>query len=119
LGSPDGAGFGWRDVTVHKIGAAYEVNDTLTVRIGYNHSQQAIPYSETFFNLLAPGVVQDHLALGATWKLSRSSDISFSYTHAFENKVNGSGSIPAGFGGGEANLKMYQDSFGVAYAYHF
>jgi long-chain fatty acid transport protein len=33
--------------------------------------------------------------------------------------VNGSGSIPPGpppgFGGGNANLKMYQDSLGVAF----
>lgn len=36
------------------------------------------------------------------------------YMHAFEKKVNGSGSISAGFGGGEANLRMSQDSFGVA-----
>jgi len=43
--------------------------------------------------------------------------LSFSYTHAFENSVNGSNSIPAAFGGGEANLKMYQDALGVAYTW--
>jgi long-chain fatty acid transport protein len=37
--------------------------------------------------------------------------------HAFEKKVRGSGSIPGGFGGGGANLKMYQDSLGIAYGW--
>ena len=32
--------------------------------------------------------------------------------HAFEETVKGSNSIPAGFFGGNANLKMYEDSFG-------
>jgi len=39
--------------------------------------------------------------------------------HAFENKVNGRQSIPNNFGGGEANLKMRQDSIGVAYTWLF
>ena len=116
LGANGGAGFGWRDVTIVKLGTSYNYSDRLTLRAGYNHSTQPIPNSETFFNILAPGVVQDHLTLGATWTLSDKSELSFAYMHAFENKVNGLNSIP-GFGGGEANLKMYEDSFGVAYGW--
>lgn len=122
LGSSNGPGFGWRDVTAVKLGASYAWNDQLTLRAGYNHSTQPIRSGETLFNILAPGVVQDHLTLGATWALSDKSELSLAYMHAFENKVNGSGSIPpgappAGFGGGEANLKMYQDSLGIAYGW--
>jgi long-chain fatty acid transport protein len=61
--------------------------------------------------------VQDHVTLGATYVLPNQSELSFSYMHAFEEKVNGSGSIPAMFGGGEANLKMYEDSLGIAYGW--
>lgn len=117
LGTSGGAGFGWRDVTVTKIGASYAYSDCLTLRAGYNHSTQPIPKSETLFNILAPGVVQDHLTLGATWTLSDKSELSLSYMHAFENSVNGNGSIPPGFGGGNANLKMYEDSIGIAYGW--
>jgi long-chain fatty acid transport protein len=39
--------------------------------------------------------------------------------HAFENTVNGSNSIPAEFGGGNANIKMSQDSLGVAFGMKF
>lgn len=41
----------------------------------------------------------------------------FSYMHAFEEKLRGNGSIPTEFGGGEANLKMYEDSLGIAYGW--
>jgi len=121
LGSKNGPGFAWRDVTALKIGASYNWNENLTLRAGYNHSTQPIRNSETLFNLLAPGVVQDHATLGTTWVLANKSELSFAYMHAFEEKVNGNDSIPPGpppgFGGGNANLKMYEDSFGIAYGW--
>lgn len=118
LGTNNGAGFAWRDVTAYKLGASYAWDETLTLRAGYNHSSQPIRKSETMFNILAPGVVQDHLTLGATWVLPNKSELSFAYMHAFEKKVNGSGSIPDGYGGGDANLKMYEDSLGIAYGWN-
>ncbi|MCB4811097.1 outer membrane protein transport protein [Methylovorus menthalis] len=117
LGTDNGAGFGWKDATVFKLGALYAYSEQLTLRAGYNHVNQPIPSSQTLFNTLAPAVVEDHVSLGATWKFANSSELSFSYTHAFENEIKGNGSIPAAFGGGDVNLKMYQDSLGVAYSW--
>lgn len=122
LGSKRGPGFGWRDVTAVKLGASYAYDDNLTLRAGYNHSSQPIRSSETLFNILAPGVVQDHITLGATYVLPNKSELSFAYMHAFEESVKGSNSIPpgfppAGFGGGNSNVKMYQDSIGIAYGF--
>ena len=120
LGTDNGAGFAWRDVTAYKIGASYAWSETLTLRAGYNHSSQPIRKSETLFNMLAPGVVQDHLTLGATWTLPNKSELSIAYMHAFEKKVRGENSIPEqGYGGGNANLKMYEDSLGIAYGWNF
>lgn len=119
LGSNKGAGFAWRDVTALKLGVSYAYSDHLTLRAGYNHSSQPIRKSETLFNMIAPGVVQDHITLGATYILPNNAELSFAYMHAFEEKVKGNGSIPASFGGGEANLKMYQDSLGLAYGWRF
>ncbi len=118
LGNDNGSGFAWRDVTAFKIGASYAYSDTLTLRAGYNHNTQPIRKSDTLFNVIAPGVVQDHLTLGATWVLPNKAELSLAYMHAFENEVNGSNSVPAGFGGGQANLKMYQDSIGIAYGWN-
>jgi long-chain fatty acid transport protein len=119
LGSTNGPGFGWQNTTVFKIGLAYEMKPGTTLRAGYVTLDQPIPASQTFFNILAPGVVEDHLTLGLTVETSKTSELSFMYMHAFEKKVNGSGSIPLGFGGGEANLRMSQDSIGVAYGWKY
>jgi long-chain fatty acid transport protein len=119
LGASNGSGFGWDDMTVYKIGFAYDLNKEWTVRAGYNHGSQPIPKNQTFFNILAPATVEDHLTLGATWRLASGGEVTFAYMHAFEESVKGSNSIPAGFGGGNANLKMYEDSFGVAYGVKF
>ena len=118
LGLQQGPGFGWKDVTAIKLGTSYAWNENLTLRAGYNHSSQPIPNNETMFNILAPGVVQDHLTLGATWVLPNKSELSFAYMHAFENKVNGAGSISPNSGSGNANLKMYEDSLGIAYGWN-
>jgi long-chain fatty acid transport protein len=119
LGNSGGAGFGWRDVDVLKIGFNYQWSDNLTLRAGFNHNSQPIPRSETFFNVLAPGVIRNHLSLGFTWNVTDDSELSLAYTHAFREKVKGSGSIPSSFGGGEADLEMYQNSLGVAYGVNF
>ena len=117
LGNDNGAGFGWQDMTVYKLGVSHAMNDKLTVRAGWNHGKQPIPADQTFFNLLAPGVIEDHLTLGATWDYSKDADMSLIYVHGFSKEVKGSGSIPAGFGNGEANLRMQQNSFGIAFGW--
>ena len=125
LGSTNGPGFGWKDISVVKLGVSYDYTPELTLRAGYNHSGQPIPADQTFFNILAPGIVQNHITLGGTLKTSKTGELSVAYTHAFSNTVNGSGSIPpgapnvGGFGGGNANLTMSEDSLGVAYGWKF
>jgi len=117
LGAPNGMGFGWQDVTVYKLGIAQKIDSTLTVRGGYSHNNQPIPSSQTYFNILAPGVITDHLTLGATWTLADKSEVTLGYMHAFKKTVNGSGSIAPAFGGGEANLSMSEDALGVSYGW--
>jgi long-chain fatty acid transport protein len=117
LGLSNGPGFGWKDVTAYKLGASYNVNETLTLRAGYDHVDQPISSSEALFNILAPGIVQDHLTLGGTYKLPNKGELSFAYVHAFSDTVNGPNAIPASFGGGNVDLKMHQDSFGIAYGW--
>ncbi len=117
LGSDHGAGFNWQDAKVYKVGALYQYTPDLILRAGFNHVDQPIRSGDTLFNILAPGVVRDHVSLGATWIVSPQSEWSFAYTHAFAHDVHGSQSIPASFGGGDANLRMYQDALGVAYTW--
>ena len=115
LGSNSGAGFGWNDQTIGKIGLEYQATPKLAIRAGWNYGKSPIPSSETAFNIFAPATVEHHLTLGATWQLDKRRDVTVSYMHAYEYKIKGSGSllVPAG-GPGEVDLNMYQDSLGVA-----
>lgn len=117
LGTSNSAGFGWKDMTVYKLGLSYELSKDMTLRAGYNYGKQPVPSSETMFNVLAPGVVEKHLTVGATWAMSKNSELSVSYMHAFNKQVNGASSIPAGFGGGNADVRMSQNALGIAYGW--
>lgn len=124
LGSNDGPGFGWRDISVIKLGAIYQVSPSLKLRAGFSSSQQPIPQGETFFNILAPGVVKKHVSLGGTWDINANNSLSAAYTRALKETVHGSGSIPPGFppsglGGGEADIQLEENSLGVAWGLKF
>ncbi|MEQ9463161.1 MAG: outer membrane protein transport protein [Haliea sp.] len=119
LGVADGPGFGWEDSDVYKLGTVYRVTDTLTLRAGISHMDQPIPASETFFNILAPGVIETHLSFGASWAMSDKGEWNFAYTHGFEKNVRGVNSIPVPFGGGEADLSMHQNILAIGYTIHF
>jgi long-chain fatty acid transport protein len=119
LGSGDGPGFGWDDVRVVKLGVVHQWSPALTLRAGYSHASQAVPQSQTFFNILAPGVVQDHLTAGFTWQASAQGEWSAFYAHAFSKTVHGQQSIPPGFGGGEADVRLKENLLGVSYAWKF
>ena len=112
MGTDGGPGFGWRDVNVIKFGIAHTISPTITLRAGYNHCTQPIAEDQTYFNMLAPGVVQDHATLGGSWKVSPSFEISAFYAHAFTKTVSGSGNFSMG-PNSDADLTMQQDMVGL------
>lgn len=117
FGATGGAGFGWQNINTYKLGMSYAYDSSLTLRAGLNHCDQPISDTQTFLNVLAPAVVQNHLSLGATWMLANKSELSVAYVHAFKQTVNGSNSIPGAYGGGNVNLSMTEDSIGVSYGW--
>ncbi len=117
FGSSNGPGFGWRDVSVLKIGVSYDASPKLTLRGGYSHVTQPVPAAEILLNILAPGVVQDHLSVGATWKQGKHGELSVYFTHAFRKAVDGP--IPANYGGGVASLHLSENILGVGYGWKY
>lgn len=118
-------GFGWKDQTIYKLGAAYKYNDDLTLRAGFNYGKNPVelddPNSPLAFtlNTLAPGVVEKHLTLGFTKGLSKDSSITGAYMHAFEKKADGVFVLPVNanpdFWVAPGSLEMSQNSFGLSY----
>lgn len=117
LGATNGYGFGWQDVSVIKLGASYNLNDSWILRGGFNKGDNPIPDTETFFNTLAPGVIEQHVTFGFTYNLSSNSEINFAYVKAMEGSVEGD--IPAEFGGGTNTIKMDQNELEVSYGMKF
>jgi long-chain fatty acid transport protein len=117
LGSINGPGFGWHDITAIKTGVSFKVNPAVTLRAGYNYSQLPFDKTQTFFNILAPATIQHHLHVGATWSSPSGKEVTLVYVHAFENTVNGVNSIPPTAGGGNANLRMYQNSVTLGFGW--
>ncbi len=119
FGASDGPGFGWRDVDVVKLGANYWVNDAWQVRAGYDHAGNPIPASQTLLNIIAPAVVTDQFALGATWSGPSGLEVSGYAQYSPKKTVRGSGSIPAMLGGGEADISMSQAVVGVSLGWKY
>jgi long-chain fatty acid transport protein len=124
LGGPNGAGFGWQDVNVWKLGVQYTINPAWTVRAGYNHSDDPIEARDVTFNILAPGVVQDHVTLGATWNYDARNEVTGAFMYAFNNSVSGRSLIndflpPQAQANMQEKIQMYEWSLGVQYAHKF
>jgi len=112
LGGNNGIGFGWDDMTTVKLGVQYEAANDWTWRAGYSHGNQPIPETEVFFNILAPGVMEQHFTAGFTKKFDNDSqEINFAVMYAPSYSV--SGMIPSGQTV-ELEMKQYQLELGWA-----
>jgi long-chain fatty acid transport protein len=124
LGEDDGKGFGWKNMTVFKLGVRHQLNDKTTLRAGWNYGKQPIPGTELDFNLLAPAVVEHHLTLGFTHKLDANSEISAHFMHAMNKKLTGTtianGAGANGGGTFHVNaLEMKQNEIGIQYSWKY
>ncbi len=112
LGGANGAGFGWDDVTVFKIGYEWGVGKD-TFRLGYSTNGQPINSTEVNFNLLAPGVVEDHYTGGYTMN---DGDNEWTIFLMYAPKVTVSGK--SSFDPAQTiSFKMHQFEFGLDYKF--
>lgn len=113
-------GFGWEDVNVFKLGLEYQWNSKLLLRAGYNRTDNPIQARDVTFNILAPGVVEDHLTLGFSYALQTDSEITVAYMHAFKNSVTGPSNNPNfPTGGATETISLSEDSLGIAWGLKF
>jgi long-chain fatty acid transport protein len=89
LGGENGAGFGWDDMTTYKLGAEWASSQDYTWRFGYSYGKQPIQSVDVLFNILAPGVMEQHLTLGLTGHRANGGDWTLSFMYAPENTVTG------------------------------
>jgi len=112
LGGSDGAGFGWEDMQIIKIGYQFQIGEKTTWRLGYSKTDQPIPKDQVTFNILAPGVIEEHYTIGFTRVIDPKSSFSFAAMYAPENSVKGSNTFdPAQ----DIELKMHQYELTFSY----
>jgi long-chain fatty acid transport protein len=112
-------GFGWQDVNVIKLGVEYQWDHRLMLRAGYNHGDNPIQARDVTFNILAPGVVQDHVTAGFTYTLQGGSEITMAYMHAFKKSVSGPANNPYFPVGGTETITLSENSLGIAWGRRF
>jgi len=72
LGDDSGSGFAWGNQLVFKLGMEYTPYRSFwTYRAGVSYARQQFSENQLMFNILAPGVSQNHVAAGFTRKLSK------------------------------------------------
>lgn len=90
LGANNGSGFGWDDMTIFSLGLEFSPNEDWTFRGGFSHGNNPISESEVMFNILAPGVIENHLALGFSRGFGqKGGQVHFSFNYAFNNSISG------------------------------
>jgi long-chain fatty acid transport protein len=120
LGTNNGAGFGWEDMTVFKLGLQWARSDQWTYRFGYSYGDQPIPASEVLFNILAPGVIEQHATFGLTYTFANQSELDFSLMYAFSNDVTGINPLANPASEPQyVTLTMDQWEVGVGYSWKF
>lgn len=114
LGGNRGAGFGWDDMMVYKLGGSWQYDDQWTFRAGYSTADQPIQKDQMTFNILAPGVMEQHFTVGFTKKQPGGNEVNFSFMYAPEETVRG----PNNFDPSQTvELKMEQFEFEVSYSW--
>ena len=89
LGSPGGPGFGWDDVDIVKLGLEVPVGSSVRLRAGASLNTNPIPETEVMFNILAPGVQEQHFTAGMTWQVGDNHAINIAGMYSPASSVQG------------------------------
>lgn len=120
LGADKGPGFGWSDVDVFSVAAEWRAAPDWTLRAGYAHNSNPIGSEDVTLNILAPGVVTEHISGGLTHQFNEQSSLDLAVIYVPEHSVSGIEVTP--FGPNpfrKITLAMHQWDFTVGYRYRF
>lgn len=116
LGNDDGAGFGWDDMTVYKLGYQWKSSSDWTWRAGVSHGDQPIPNSEMLFNILAPAVMETHFTFGFTKAMGKNNELNVAMMYAPSETVSGPNPLSPGQ---NIELEMQQYEIEVSWGWTF
>ena len=113
LGGKDGAGFGWEDMQIIKVGYQWQSSENMIWRVGYSKTDQPISSNEVTFNILAPGVVEEHYTAGFTRIIDPKCSFSFAAMYAPNKSVKGDNTFdPA------QEIELEMDQYELTFSYN-
>lgn len=118
LGTNNGAGFGWHDMTIYKAGLQYEASRDWTLRAGYSYGRQPIRDNEVLINILAPGVMEQHVTAGVSRVLKKGRAVHFAIIRAIPKSVAGPNNLEVP-NRQSIELKMDQWEYDISYSFGF
>lgn len=117
LGGADGAGFGWDDINVYKLGVQWQASPKLQLRAGWNRGDNPISSDDVLFNTIAPGVVENHYTAGFSYAFDGGQhELHGAFMYAPEVDVTGANAFNAG---SDLTIRMKQYEATVGYTYKF
>lgn len=99
----------WEDQDVFMLGAAYRMDDKLSLRAGLNISKNPVP--DTYLNALFPAIVKNHITLGAGYAFTKASTLDFALSHAPR--------VSATSGVSGVTTSHAQDNWQLVYGYRY
>jgi long-chain fatty acid transport protein len=81
LGGSNGAGFGWSDDVIYKLGLQWAATAKTTLRAGFQHGQRVLNSLYATENMITPGgVIRNLFSAGITEKISKKDFINGAFT---------------------------------------
>jgi long-chain fatty acid transport protein len=115
LGTAGGSGFGWEDMTTIKGGLQLRTGEGWSWRVGYSYGEQPVPNTEMLFNILAPGVIEQHITAGFS-KAFGTQEISLAIMRGLSKMISGANTLEAP-GQQTIDLEMDQWEFEISWSF--
>ncbi len=108
--------FKWKNQWVTAVGVAYKLNRSVTLRGGFNYAKNPIRNEYLLANITAMAIVETHVSAGVSYKMTKHTELTVAYIHAFSNTENNSDKNTQGM---LKSLKMHQDTMAMEFSYLF
>lgn len=117
LGADNGAGFGWNNMDIFRIGVEHQTTESLKLRAGFSYADDFANGDQVLFNILAPATIKTHAGAGFTYKFNPAWSVTGSYLHAFSETLTGTNT--ALNANDQTELQMDQDEVSLGFSYRF
>jgi long-chain fatty acid transport protein len=107
----------WKNSIVVKLGGEFNVDKDLTLRLGYAYNGNPVPESTIF--PIFPAIVENHITVGASYKVSDPLTINAAFETALNNSVKASSSsmIANEYNGSTSELSTILLHVSINYAF--